>query len=343
MKKNNNKNKTKLRFLIIPIIILVLVLTLAWFFKVANNYPKKQDLNYRLGYFGVTFSIKMAKELGLDWKEAFIATIDDLNVKNVRLPVYWDQITPRQNEYNFADYDWILNEGKKRNVEFVLNVGYRLPRWPECHAPGWMSNKNKDYRDAEVLKMIETVVNRYKDRGEVEYWQVENEPFLDFFGECPESDVNFLQKEIDLVRSLDSRSILISGSGELSTWQKESKVGDIFGTTMYRVVWGPYFGYVRYPLPAAFYRLKADLAHIPQEKRIISELQAEPWVPSGSMKDMTDAEAQKSFSIEQFKANTQFAINVNFQKTYLWGVEWWYKKYKDGQSQYWDFAKTLFK
>ncbi|PIT94493.1 hypothetical protein COT98_03170 [Candidatus Falkowbacteria bacterium CG10_big_fil_rev_8_21_14_0_10_39_9] len=335
--------KIKFKYRLSIIIMLFLAGLFVWSFKVAKNYPGQEDLKYRSGYFGVTFSIKMARELGLNWKETFAAIIDDLQVKNVRLPVYWDQIAPKRGEYNFADYDWILNEGKIRNVEFVLDVGYRLPRWPECHAPAWIINKTKDFREAEVLEMIKTVVLRYRDRGEIEYWQVENEPFLNVFGDCPSSDLSFLQKEIDLVRSLDSRPILISASGELSWWQKESKMSDIFGTTLYRVVWGPHTGYVRYPLPAIFYRLKANLAHIPPEKRVISELQAEPWVPSGSMKDITATEAQKSFSLEQFKANAQFGINVNFQKAYLWGVEWWYKKFKDGETQYWDLAKTLFK
>lgn len=335
--------KLKRKYQFIILISLILVLLLVWFLKIAKNYPSHQDLNYRLGYFGVTFSTKMARELGLDWKETFLAVVDDLKVKNVRLPVYWDQITPERNEYDFSDYDWILNEGKARNVEFILNIGYRLPRWPECHAPSWVLNKNDDFRETETLKMIETVVKRYRDRGEVEYWQIENEPFLDVFGECPKSNLVFLQKEIDLVRSLDSRPILISASGELSLWQKESKAGDIFGTTLYRVVWGPYSGYVRYPLPSAFYRLKAKLANIPQEKRVISELQAEPWVPNGSMKNLPEFEAKKSFNLEQFKANAQFGINVDFQKAYLWGVEWWYEQYQKGQTQYWDFAKTLFK
>jgi len=327
----------------IIIIIIALALLLLWCFKLAKHYPLKEDLQYRLGYFGVTFSTKMAQELGLDWKEIFLAVVDDLKVKKVRLPVYWDQIASSQNVFDFSSYDWILDEGQKRNVEFVLNVGYRLPRWPECHAPAWVVGETKEQRESEILRMLQAVVERYKNRGEVEYWQIENEPFLDVFGECPKSDLNFLQKEIDLVRSLDSRPILVSASGELSLWQKEAKAGDIFGATLYRVVWGPYTGYIRYPFPALFYRLKANLAHIPQEKRVISELQAEPWVPSGSMKDLSDAEAQKSFSLEQFKANAQFAINVNFERSYLWGVEWWYKKLKDGQNQYWDFAKTLFK
>ncbi|PIP34711.1 hypothetical protein COX21_01445 [Candidatus Falkowbacteria bacterium CG23_combo_of_CG06-09_8_20_14_all_41_10] len=335
--------KMKLKYQIIILIFLVVALLLVWFLKLAKNYPFRQDLNYRLGYFGVTFSTKMAEELGLDWPATFLAMVDDLKVKSIRLPVYWDQIMPYQDKYDFSDYDWMLNEGKTRNVEFILNIGYRLPRWPECHAPAWISNQSKDFRDAATLKMIEAVVLRYRDRSEVEYWQIENEPFLNSFGKCPEGDLSFLKKEIDLVRSLDSRPILISASGELSLWQKESRAGDIFGTTLYRVVWGPYSGYVRYPLPAFFYRLKADLAHIPQAKRVISELQAEPWVPSGFMKDLSEIEAQKSFNLKQFKANTQFGINVDFQRAYFWGVEWWYKKYKDGQAEYWDFAKTLFK
>ncbi len=333
----------KLKRIFWPLFLFFLVLFLLWAFKWGRHYPWNQKQEYRTGYFGVTYSIKMAEELGIDWQEAYLAALDELGVRNIRLPLYWDQIEPHQNEFDFSKYDWILDEGAKRNAEFVINVGYRLPRWPECHAPGWAVGKDELEREAETLEMITAVVDRYKDRGEVEYWQVENEPFLNVFGVCPESDLEFLQQEIDLVNRLDSRPILVSASGELSTWRREAKVGDVFGTTLYRVVWGPWTGYIRYPLPAAFYRLKADLADIPQAKRVISELQAEPWVPAGSLKDLSDAEAKKSFDIKQFKANAQFAINVDFQKAYLWGVEWWYQKKVAGQSQYWDFAKTLFR
>jgi hypothetical protein len=55
------------------------------------------------------------------------------------------------------------------------------------------------------------------------------------------------------------------------------------------------------------------------------------------------SEADKSFNIEQFKANLQYAINIDFKKTYLWGVEWWYYQYKNGDKGYWELARTIFK
>jgi hypothetical protein len=76
--------------------------------------------------------------------------------------------------------------------------------------------------------MIKTVVEHYKNRDSIEYWQIENEAFLGTFGVCPPLDQEFLKKEFALVRSLDDRQIIITGSGELGFWKKEAKIGDIF-------------------------------------------------------------------------------------------------------------------
>jgi len=217
-----------------------------------------------------------------------------------------------------------------------------LPRWPECHAPEWASNKSLAKTQASAINMIQAVVEHYKDESSILSWQLENEPFLDTFGVCPMSDENFFRLELDKIKQLDNRQIVVSATGELSFWRKEAKYADIFGTTIYRVVWGPSFGYIRYPIPAWTYRLKARLAGIKQENRVIVELQAEPWVPSGNIIYLSPNEIRKSFSLDQFKANAQFAINVDFEKAYLWGVEWWYYQYLNNHKEYWEFAKTLF-
>ena len=112
---------------------------------------------------------------------------------------------------------------------------------------------------------------------------------------------------------------------------------------MYRVVWNPFFGYFRYPLPAGFYKFKASFLKLKPENMVISELQAEPWVPKGTLADLSPTESNKSFDLEQFKANLQYAINADLNQAYLWGVEWWYLRKINGASEYWDLAKTLFK
>jgi hypothetical protein len=323
--------------------LFVLLLIVAfYFFKIADNYPWKQDLQHRPGVFGVTFSTKFCSEIGLDWRETYLAILDDLKVKEIRLPIYWDQIEKSDGVYDFSVYDYIIEEGTKRDVKFIVNIGWRLPRWPECHAPEWAVKKSLASTQAKTIKMLEKVVEHYKDNEAVVAWQLENEPFFDIFGVCPASDESFFKRELATVKDRDSRPVIVSASGELSWWEKEAKYGDLFGSTIYRVVWGPYSGYVRYPIPAWFYRLKAYLVGIKSENRLVIELQAEPWVPYGNIIYLSPDEAKKSFDIKQFRANLQYAINVNFEKTYLWGVEWWYYQYKNGDKGYWELARTIF-
>lgn len=324
--------------------LLLILLFILWLFKIPNHYPNKITLDAKEDFWGLTYSPKFATEMGLDWQEVYLAIIDDLEVKNIRIPIYWDQIERLEGEYNFAKYDYIFDEGKKRNVKFIANIGWRLPRWPECHAPRWIIQSDVNATRARTIQMLEKVVTHFKDRPEIIAWQVENEPLFNWFGQCPKGDVGFLQSEINFVKKLDdSRPIIISASGELASWKYEGQMSDIFGTTIYRTVWNPFFKYIRYPIPNWFYKLKARWYKIDTDKIIVSELQAEPWVPEGTLADLDFDEYDKSFSVEQFKANLQFAINVDFKQSYMWGVEWWYLQKTRDHSEYWDVARSVFR
>lgn len=332
----------KLSYKIVGLILIVVVVSLAIFIRIFNPQKNEIEIEKNSDYFGVTFSKKYANEIGLNWKEVYLAMLDDLKVKNIRLPIYWDEIEKSKGVFDYSDYDFMLTEGAKRNVHFVINVGWRLPRWPECHAPNWTNSESIESIQADTLKMLEKTVKRYKDNAAVKSWQIENEPFLNTFGICPPSDEAFFAKEVALLKSLDKRPVIVSGPGELNLWLKEAKYGDIFGTTMYRVIWNPGIGYMKYPIPAWFYRAKAWFAGIAPDKRIIIELQAEPWVPQGKIIYLSKNEAQYSFDVKQFKENIQYALDTKFNKSYLWGVEWWYWQYKHGDKSFWLFAKTLF-
>jgi len=320
----------KLPYKILGLILIVVIVSFAIFGRIFNKRNNNIQIERNSKYFGVTFSKKYANEIGLHWQEVYLAILDDLKVKNIRLPIYWDEIEPTKGVFDYSDYDFMFTEGAKRNVNFVVNVGWRLPRWPECHAPSWTNSESIESIQADTLKMLEKTVNRYKDNSAVKSWQIENEPFLNTFGICPPSDEAFFAKEVALIKSLDKRPVIVSGPG------------DIFGTTMYRVIWNPVVGYMKYPIPAWFYRAKAWFAGITPDKRIIIELQAEPWVPQGKIIYLSKNEAQYSFDVKQFKENIQYALDTKFNKSYLWGVEWWYWQYKHGDKSFWSFAKTLF-
>jgi hypothetical protein len=67
--------------------------------------------------WGVTFSNKYASELGLDWKAVYLSALDDLKIRNFRLPVYWDEVAKENGEYDFSNADWMLAEAAKRDAK----------------------------------------------------------------------------------------------------------------------------------------------------------------------------------------------------------------------------------
>jgi len=322
----------------------ILVIALVFYLlKIANYYPLQDDLTHKSDFFGVTFSTKYASELGLDWREAYQAILDELQVKYIRIPVYWDEIEKEEGKFDFSNYDYLIETGGKQGAEFIISIGRRIPRWPECHSPAWLGHKDISAVQTDTLEMLKIVVEHYRDQANIEYWQVENEAFLGTFGVCPPLDEKFLEQEFNLVRSLDSRPIIITGSGELGFWRREAKIGDVFGSTLYRVVYNNFVGFIKYPFPPAYYRWKAKLADLTPNNLMILELQAEPWVPRGRATNLTVDEINRSMSVRQFRANLQYAINLDFPRAYAWGVEWWYWQKKYGNPEYWRIAETLFK
>ncbi len=330
------KKKTKKTIEMILLIILgIFLILVAYLFL---GFSKKVDV-----FWGVNFSQKQAQVLGLDWKEAYASILDDLGARKLKVGTYWDYIEWKKGEYSFDELDWQVQEAEKRNAKIILVIGRKTPGWPECHVPEWAKSLDEEKQQEEILKYIERIVLRYKDSKALRYWQVENEPFFPF-GQCAWRDDKFLQKEIDLVKSLDSRKIIISESGEFPLWFKAAKYGDIVGTTMYRKVWfGEIKSYVVYPFTATFYRRKASLVKALFGKEVIGvELQAEPWGPK-LIYDSTIEEQEKSMDLERFKKNITFAQKVGFSENYFWGAEWWYWMKEQGKPEIWEYAKTLFK
>ncbi len=175
-------------------------------------------------------------------------------------------------------------------------------------------------------------------------WQVENEPLLSFFGECPKMMQEAFAREVAYMRTLDVRPILVTDSGELSTWRKIAPFGDYLGATLYRVVWNKFIGYWRYTyiFPPAFYRWKAAFVGKPIERMIGVELQAEPWAPQGLLA-LQPRDYKQSFDEKQFAVNVDFARRTGIPEHYLWGVEYWYwLKEKRQDATLWNAARKLF-
>ena len=296
--------------------------------------------------WGVDFSCLYAKQLGLDSREILPAILNDLKVKNFRLNAHWSEIEKIEGSYDFSELDFQIDEIEKFNGKIILAIGKRLPRWPECHIPNWAKQLTTNDQQQLLLKYIETTINRYKNKNFIWAWQVENEPFLWGFGECPMIDDEFLDQEIAIVKKFDSsRPVIITDSGEFGLWFRAYKRADVFGTTMYRVVYSNLLGdYLKYPLGPDYFKTKAAITeNLFGKKEIINiELQAEPWLQKRPP-DVALEEQLKVFSLEQFKENIEYAKAVGFEKNYLWGIEWAYwMKTKQNHPEFWDEARKLF-
>lgn len=295
--------------------------------------------------FGVNFSQIFSEQMGLDWRENYLAILDDLCPKKIRLVAYWPLIEPERGKYVFADLDWQVDEAAKRDMEVILVVGQRVPRWPECHIPAWAADLPKERRQEEIRELLVSVVERYRANRAIKVWQVENEPFLEMFGECPALDRDFLREEISVVREADrgQRPIMLTASGELSSWTKPARLGDIFGTTLYRTIWNKYLGYFDYPLPPVFYYKRAQLVRwlTGVGSMMISELQAEPWGPK-PIYAMDKEQQFESMNWAKIEAIAQYAKETGFSEAYFWGAEWWYWLKTQGDDTIWQGAKRFF-
>jgi hypothetical protein len=341
-------------------IITIILFVLIFFSLIFAGYlfigrpPQAKEITW-----GVNFSQKHAQNLGLNWQETYLALLNDLEVKNIKLATYWDLIEGEKGEYNFEDLDWQIKKAEEKGVKLLLVIGMKTPRWPECHIPIWAKDLSKEEQQERILDLIEEIVLKYRNSSAISMWQIENEPFFPF-GECSWVDKDFFKKEINLVKSLDSqkRPIVISDSGEGSFWVVAAKLGDVVGTTMYKKVWFsfswekekiPFFPqkigfYVSYPFPPTFYWRKAQLIEkIFDKKVIVVELQAEPWGPR-LLYDSPLSEQEKTMNLKQFQKNLEFAKKTGFNEFYFWGAEWWcWMRETQNKPEIWEEAKNLFK
>ena len=329
------KTKTLVKRIVF-FIVLILVLVLAYLFL--GQAPEMKERTW-----GITFSQKYSQLLGLDWKESYLALLDDLKVKNVRLIAYWDLIESEPGVYNFDDLEWQITRAEERGAKIVLVIGRKMPRWPECHEPGWVGSLPMAEQQDKIIKLLENVVIKYRNRSSILAWQVENEALFNF-GNCAWQDKEFFKKEIKTVKALDSRPVLITDSGEFSFWLNSAQLADQIGITMYKKAYFKELGLnVDYYFPPVYYWRKALLINkIFNKKIIVAELQAEPWGREESYR-IPLSEQLQTMDLERFKYNIEFAKKSGFDTFYLWGAEWWYYlKAKEQKPEIWEEARKLF-
>ena len=354
------------KIIIIAVSALLLLLVVAWAQLSGFYFDRRDFSNRREPVWGVSYRQLYARYLGIDPKETALAIFDDLGAKYIRLIIPWNEIEAAgQGQFDFSFFDWFVKEAEKRNAKLIINIGPRTAGWPEFHLPVWTLGLSDKDRKNKALVMIGETVGRYKNSPAVEMWQVENEPLFNWrqlkevekiYGiELKVPDPEFLRDEINTVRVEDSdHPVIITDSGELSSWEEAAKFGDYLGSTLYRFVWQRiygnfgirlYYGYIPFFSWAspAYYHNKAVNLGFDLDKVFIMELQAEPWIRNESIINSSPELQTKIFGVRQFKDNIDFARRTGFPRAYLWGAEWlWWLKEKQGNVDMWEEARKLF-
>lgn len=294
---------------------------------------------------GVSFSEKRSLELGLNWQDNFTSLLDDMQIRSFRLMSYWDVHEPTRGQLDFSSLDWQMDQAAKRGAKVSLAIGLRQPRWPECHEPMWAKDLGGNAWKQALYAYMEIVIKRYEHHPALESWQLENEAVNDWFGECGRTDVERLNEEFALLKKLSNKPVWMSLSDQHG-FPINPPVPDRFGFSVYRTVWSdktePYRGYLTYPTPIWYHRIRSAIITAYTGKEIfIHELQLEPWGPRDT-RDLDVYEQNKSMDTAKIKDNLFFAREIGAHDIYTWGGEWWYWRKVHGDPTIWNTVKSEF-
>ena len=320
----------------------ILIVLILGYFLVGwpQNYPKE---------YGVTWSSPYAWGLGLNPNEGLRQVLDDLGVRQFRIPAYWTDIEREQGKYDFSILQEQLDEIGKRNGRVMLAIGARLPRWPECWVPDSAKRVDMKTREAMQMAYVQATYERFKNHPTIVAWQVENESQLKQFVKCEGLTKELVIKELRYVRGEEAkrgerkRPVITTDSGELSLWTSFAGETDGLGVSVYRSVTNPWLGIVRYWfIPPWAYARKAALVKWLTGPISVTEFQMEPWseVPLPNTKP---EDQYKTLSLQHMRANFTYAKQIDVPMIDFWGAEWWYwMKTKQNVPEFWDEARRFF-
>lgn len=327
------------------------------------NQSKSNRMVQRPEQLGTTFSQLQCAYMGLDFRDAF-QQICELGFNRIRLCSYWNEIEPVEGQFNFSTLDWLLDTCDRYNIEVVLAVGMKVPRWPEFHFPDWLQARHntggrpdpidwdKPLAD-QALQFVEQVIQHVRHAPAIKYWQVENEPFtrLDITGGRFLS-YEFVRQEVGLTRSLAiaDQKVLLTNAITLPAAQLDEDdhafaesltQADAVGINVYTKVPAGTSRFYLQPMPPYWRKLQQWQAQLKEQGREswIAEAQAEPWEPNQLV--AMNRVNYPSSSPKQAINLVQFLSDLGFDTVMLWGCEYWYWHKKNGRSDWWSAMEQL--
>lgn len=278
-------------------------------------------------------AIEAYKEVGLTW---------------IRLGCYWDEIETTAGTYEVHVIEELLSYCDEHNIQVVLTIGMKAPRYPEYYIPSWLPQSSDDIRVQEAcLSFITKTVTHLKHHSSIRVWQVENEPRDPSGPHHMTISSIFLNKEIETVKQMDpERKIMVT------FWANDLLTRNLFTQFIDQVDIIGLDYYLRQPtkILGSYYRYRGPHDTKKQIKRVfsdirshgkevwIAELQAEPWEPN---EIHTSKYNPPSCIPEHLLTNMSYAKELDPDAVFLWGFEWCYECLLKGDTRYWNTLKKL--
>jgi hypothetical protein len=291
--------------------------------------------------YGVSFSLKQCRNFGLDPKKT-LAWLLKMGWRRFRLMSYWNEHETAQGAYDFSELDWQIQMIEKHGGEVSLCLGVKQPRWPEYHWPAWALTLPEQQKTQALLDYLTAVIQWYDKADTITSYQLENEALLRGFGRSIEINRRRLRAEYELVSRLDtSRPVYMSTSNGWGVPLRRPLPWG-FGFSIYTNIYshGRYHGTIHRPW---LHRVRAwYIRWVLRRPVFIHELQVEPWGPK-AIWEMTTPQQNQSMSPERIAFNINFAQSCHATPIDLWGGEWWYWRYQNGDKTIWQAVKDSLK
>lgn len=360
------KNIKPYVILLLVALFLFVVSPIAWFSH--KNAHLKPTMKFKL--IGTTFSIPYAEwlhgkwngpKVGPTWEEC-LEQICKLGVQVIRLTMQWNETEISPKEYHWVKIDKALKICAKYKIPVVICLGAKSPRAPEFHIP--------DFYKVEVFKFkgdlnqgigrdlrdfLEGVLKKYGQDPRIEAFQVENEPLdpIGFLGFSIPND--FLNQEIDFVRSKTKKPIIVTmGAGltdataddaqkirlpivESLTSLKVQKIGlNIYqeGTINERI----------FKATDDHWSLARKLVQkikIENIVPVLAEVQAEPWENDPSKIDFKNPDGNSSLDPKTYEEIFTLAGSLESNEVWVWGLETQVACAEQGNTAWLEMTKKL--
>ncbi|MGE5595735.1 MAG: beta-galactosidase [Hyphomicrobiales bacterium] len=293
--------------------------------------------------------------------------LDTTGARHVRISVEWDQVEPREGEYDFAVVDAELAAAAQHNALVLLTVGIKAQRHPEYYIPAWAREgtnlpegavvTDDPLLRARALRMVEAVARHVADSPAIEAWGADNEPYVPSHrAHMWTVGRDFVQEEIRILREAGPRGrpVVVNQAQHTlrDSYPEQRKAiledADVLGISFYPYrdhrILGIDFA-IAIPELALIhpnYAAHAREAHGAGRGYWITELQGEPWAHSDPHL-ISPEHPSGNLSPDRIDDNVEYARRTGADRVYLWGAEWWlYQQERYGDSRWLDAARPWF-